>query len=51
MLNICNQVWVDAINDAVRERGLSVLLVGDMGNLTLSYAGAELLPELSALYA
>ena len=46
VLNICNQVWVDAINDAVRERGLSVLLVGDMGNLTLSYAGAELLPEL-----
>ncbi len=46
VLNICNQVWVDAINDAVRERGLSVLLVGDMGNLTLSYGGAELLPEL-----
>ena len=46
VLNICNQVWVDAINDAVRERGLSVLLVGGMGNMTLSYAGAELLPEL-----
>jgi asparagine synthase (glutamine-hydrolysing) len=46
VLNICNQVWGDAINDAVRERGLGVLLVGDMGNLTLSYGGAELLPEL-----
>ncbi len=46
VLNICNQVWGDAINDAARGRGLSVLLTGSMGNITLSYTGAELLPEL-----
>lgn len=46
VLNICNQVWGDAINDAVRGRGLSVLLTGSMGNMTISYNGAELLPEL-----
>lgn len=45
-LNLCNMVWGDAINDAARDRGLSVLLTGSMGNMTLSYNGAELLPEL-----
>ena len=46
ILNLCNTVWFDAISDAVRDRGLRVLLTGSMGNLTLSYNGAELLPEL-----
>jgi asparagine synthase (glutamine-hydrolysing) len=46
VLNICNLVWADAINDAVRERKLGVLLSGAMGNISLSYNGAELLPEL-----
>ncbi|HEY1425789.1 MAG TPA: asparagine synthetase B [Caulobacteraceae bacterium] len=46
ILNLCNTVWFDAINDAARGRGLRVLLTGSMGNLTLSYTGAELLPEL-----
>lgn len=47
-LNLCNAVWVDAINDAARQRGLSVLLTGQSGNLTLSYDGSTLLPELVA---
>jgi len=46
LLNLCNGAWIDAINDAARERGLTVMLVGAMGNLGLSYAGLELLPEL-----
>jgi asparagine synthase (glutamine-hydrolysing) len=46
MLNICNGVWVHAINDAARARKLTVVLTGEMGNLGLSYDGAELLPEL-----
>jgi asparagine synthase (glutamine-hydrolysing) len=46
MLNLCNGVWVAAINDAVRERKLSVMLTGQMGNMTISYGGAEFLPEL-----
>jgi asparagine synthase (glutamine-hydrolysing) len=44
--NICNNVWVGAINDAARERGLSVLLTGSMGNLSFSYSGQEALSHL-----
>jgi len=46
MLNLCNMVWLTAINDAARERKLTILLNGACGNLTLSYAGFELLPQL-----
>jgi asparagine synthase (glutamine-hydrolysing) len=44
----CNMQWIDAINAQARGRGLSVLLTGGWGNLTLSYKGRELLPELAA---
>jgi asparagine synthase (glutamine-hydrolysing) len=46
ILNACNIGWGYAINDAARERKLSVLLTGQMGNMTISYAGLQLLPEL-----
>jgi asparagine synthase (glutamine-hydrolysing) len=46
MLNLCNGTWMTAINQAARERGLSILLTGQMGNMTISYNGLELLPEL-----
>jgi asparagine synthase (glutamine-hydrolysing) len=46
VLNICNNVWTSSINDAARKLKLKVLLSGDVGNLGLSYAGMELLPEL-----
>lgn len=46
-LNLCNGVWAGAINGAARERKLSVLLTGQMGNMTISYAGSELLAELA----
>jgi len=46
ILNLCNAVWTCAINAAARERKLTILLTGQMGNLTLSYSGVELLPEL-----
>jgi asparagine synthase (glutamine-hydrolysing) len=46
MLNICNVGWVHSINDAARDRKLTVLLQGFMGNQGLSYSGIELLPEL-----
>jgi asparagine synthase (glutamine-hydrolysing) len=45
-LNPCNEVWMSAIDRAVRERKLNVLLVGATGNMTASYNGTELLPEL-----
>jgi asparagine synthase (glutamine-hydrolysing) len=46
MLNLCNGVWMSAINDAARERKLKIMLSGASGNMTLSYDGYELLPEL-----
>lgn len=36
-LNLCNQVWRDAIYELAQRRGLPVLLTGQAGNLTLSY--------------
>lgn len=45
-LNLCNGVWVDAINDDVRARGLKVLLVGAAGNASFSYHGMHRLGEL-----
>jgi asparagine synthase (glutamine-hydrolysing) len=47
MLNLCNSVWWAAINSASQERKLSVMLTGQMGNMTVSYGGSELLAELA----
>jgi len=46
LLNLCNGTWMTAINQAARDRSLSILLTGQMGNMTISYNGVELLPEL-----
>jgi asparagine synthase (glutamine-hydrolysing) len=46
MLNLCNVGWSNSIFDAARERRLTVLLVGERGNQSLSHNGMELLPEL-----
>lgn len=46
MLNLCNWNWGRTINQEARARGLSVLLTGQMGNMSISYTGIELLPEL-----
>ncbi len=46
VLNLCNAVWSNAINDAAKARGLSVLLTGQMGNMSISYDGLTLLPNL-----
>jgi asparagine synthase (glutamine-hydrolysing) len=46
MLNLCNTIWINAINQAARERKLNIMLTGDMGNMSVSYTGLELLPEL-----
>jgi asparagine synthase (glutamine-hydrolysing) len=48
VLNLCNSVWGEAILDAAKDRGLSVLLTGQMGNMTFSYNGFERLPTLLA---
>jgi asparagine synthase (glutamine-hydrolysing) len=46
LLSLCNAVWGNSICDAARKRKLTVLLIGNLGNLGLSYNGLELLPEL-----
>lgn len=46
--NLCNQNWIVQINDAAQTRGLSVLLSGMLGNMTISYGGETLLPALVA---
>ena len=45
ILNLCNQVWRDAICQLARSRGLPVLLTGQAGNLTLSYKANRPLRE------
>lgn len=47
-LNLCNMTWINAINEAVRDRGMKVLLTGGMGNMTISYSGEARLPEMIA---
>jgi asparagine synthase (glutamine-hydrolysing) len=46
ILNLCNTKWGQAINRAARDRKLNIMLIGQMGNMTVSYYGLELLPEL-----
>lgn len=48
MLNLCNGVWIAAIDEAAKARGLKVVLTGSMGNMSFSYSGMEHLPDLLA---
>ncbi len=47
VLNPCNAVWTDAINDAAKARGVTVMLTGQMGNLSISHAGMQQLSQLA----
>lgn len=46
VLNLCNTTWVDSISDAARARKIGVMLTGQMGNMSISYGGETLLPQL-----
>jgi asparagine synthase (glutamine-hydrolysing) len=46
MLNLCNGVWMSRISDEAKARGLSVMLTGQMGNMSISYDGWTYLPRL-----
>ena len=48
ILNPCGSPSTHEINSQVRNQGITVLLTGSLGNLTLSYDGLDLLPELLA---
>jgi asparagine synthase (glutamine-hydrolysing) len=47
ILNPCNAVWNDAINDAAKARGVSVMLTGQMGNMSISHGGMQQLSQLA----
>jgi asparagine synthase (glutamine-hydrolysing) len=47
ILNPCNAVWNDAINDAAQARGVSVMLTGQMGNMSISHSGIQQLSQLA----
>lgn len=46
VMNICNETWFDAINDAAADRGIKVMLEAPMGNATISEEGLTALPEM-----
>lgn len=46
ILNICNMPWMEATLDDASRRGLRVMLVGNSGNMTISYTGLQGLAEL-----
>lgn len=45
-LNLCNGVWIDAINDDAKRRGLHVMLTGSAGNAGFSFDGMPRFAEL-----
>jgi asparagine synthase (glutamine-hydrolysing) len=46
VLNLCNMTWGAAISEQARLRNITVMLTGQMGNMSISYDGITLLPEL-----
>jgi asparagine synthase (glutamine-hydrolysing) len=48
VLNLCNAVWANRIQDLARERGLAILLTGARGNMSISYDGLPLLTQLAS---
>lgn len=47
VMNPINQVWVDAIGRAAKQRGITVMLGAGMGNMSISYDGFGALPGLA----
>lgn len=46
ILNPCNHVWMHQINTLARQSGHRVVLSGQMGNMSLSYDGQNMFPQL-----
>jgi asparagine synthase (glutamine-hydrolysing) len=47
VMNPMNQIWTSAIGRAAQQRGVSVLLDGGMGNMSISYDGFGFLARLA----
>ena len=48
LFNVSNSVWYNAIERQARDRGITVMLTGQCGNMTFSYDGAMLARQLMA---
>lgn len=48
ILNLCNAVWANQIQDLARERGLGILLTGQRGNMSITYDGMPFLTQLAS---
>lgn len=48
ILNLCNAVWANQINDLARDRGLGILLTGQRGNMSITYDGMPFLTQLAS---
>jgi asparagine synthase (glutamine-hydrolysing) len=46
ILNLCNSVWTNAILDDARSRGITVMLSGEVGNMSFSYDGMAALSQM-----
>lgn len=46
MGHVCNSMWWHQINETAQQRGASVMLTGEMGNLTISAGGLRNLGDL-----
>ena len=46
LVNLCNQVWIDAICDQARSRGIRTVLTGHLGNATISHRDSSVLGEM-----
>lgn len=46
VLNLCNSVWMSAILEDARSRGIGVMLTADGGNLSFSYSGMIALTQM-----
>jgi asparagine synthase (glutamine-hydrolysing) len=45
----CNQSWLSSVSQTARERGVSVMLTGEAGNLTISAGSPAMLADLIRL--
>ena len=45
LFNLCNHVWLSDIRSAARERGVTVMLTGEIGNWTISAAPNSILAD------
>jgi len=48
LVNRCNLDWWNEINRQARDRGITVMLKGSYGNVTMSWDGLDALPEMVA---